>query len=193
MCEFLSWKEKEGEKPLFLDDDDLASKRGCELKAYLGSAFDEDKKGHGAITWWYPSSKGWMHRECEDFSDPKNFPPEIVEKIKLGKFSQFGVCEKILNKYGKAELQKFQEADKAWQEADKAWQEADKAWQEADKAWQEAYKAWQEADKAWQEAYKARQEADKAWKEAYKARQEADKAVFWKIAVQKKYRVKAWR
>jgi hypothetical protein len=130
MCNFISWKEKEGEKPLFLDDDDLDSKRGRELKEYLGSAYDEDKKGHGAITWYYPNSKDWQHRECEDFLDPNNFPAEIVVKIKKGKFSKFGVCEGILSAYGKKELARCQKADAK---------------------------------------------------------------VFWKIAVQKKYRVKAWR
>ena len=85
MCEFLSWKEKDGQV-LYLDDDDLESPKGRELKEYLGSAYDDDKKGHGSITWWYPSSANWMNKECTGFSDPSVFPVEIVAKIKLGKF-----------------------------------------------------------------------------------------------------------
>jgi hypothetical protein len=190
-----------------LDDDDLASEKGRELKEYLGSAYDEDKKGHGAITWWYPSSKGWTHKECDDFSDPKNFPPEIVEKIKLGKFSQFGVCEWILNKYGKTELSKWQKAYADWQKAYADWQKAYADWQKADADWQKAYADWQKAYADWQKADADRQKADadrqkayadwqKAyadWQKAYADWQKADAKIFWKIAVQKKYRVKAWR
>ena len=200
MCNFLSWKEKEGEKPLFLDDDDLASEKGRELKEYLGSAYDEDKKGHGAITWWYPSSKDWKHKECEDFSDPKNFPIEIVEKIKLGKFSQFGVCEEILNKYGKQELARCQKADADYQKADadrqKAYadcQKADADCQKADADCQKADADYQKAYADYQKAYADRQKAYADCQKAYADYQKAYAKIFWQIAVQKKYRVKAWK
>jgi hypothetical protein len=47
---------------IFLDDDDLDSPRGRELREYLGEKYNEDKIGHGAIAWFYPSTKNWIHR-----------------------------------------------------------------------------------------------------------------------------------
>ena len=52
MCNLVSWIEKDG-AVFMLDNDDLLSKRGRELKEHLGIAYDEDNKGHGAIEWFY--------------------------------------------------------------------------------------------------------------------------------------------
>jgi hypothetical protein len=165
MCKSISWYEKDGEKPLFLDDDDLASKRGRELKEYLGTKYDEDKCGHGAVVFFYPSAKSWKQKECTDFSTPKNFPIEIVEKIKLGKLSQFGTCDLILNKYGIIELEKKRKADA----------DSKKAYADMNKA----YADWKKADATWKKAYAT-------WKKA-------DDKVFWSIAIHKKFRTKEWK
>ena len=57
-----------------------------ELCDYCGN--QHDLTGHGAIRYYYDNFKGGIDKECEDFSSPDNFPSEIVQDIKLGKFSE---------------------------------------------------------------------------------------------------------
>ena len=99
MCEFISWIEHNG-KILFLSDKELKTKRGYKLKEYLGDKLADDVSGHGAIAWYYklPERNNGIHRECEDFSSPTNFPPVIVKAIKSGVFTEIGICKEILTK-----------------------------------------------------------------------------------------------
>ena len=125
MCEFVSWIEKDG-KNYFLTSADLASKRGIELREHCGD--DDDLVGHGALRWFYGGFEGGVQRECTDFSTPLNFPAEIVEAIKAGKFRGMGCPVGLLNDAAWAECVKI--VDPARAERDKivnaAWAEFDK-------------------------------------------------------------------
>ena len=94
MCEFVSWIEYE-DQILFLTDADLNTKRGRELKDYLGEKY-MDISGHGAIRFYYEIGDKGHNRECSDFSDPDEFPPAIIEAIKKGKFSKIAMPENPL-------------------------------------------------------------------------------------------------
>jgi hypothetical protein len=98
MCQYMSWLEHDG-KILFLTDADLATEKGQALKAYLGSQYQEDIKGHGAIRHYFFGSsdieKG-IARECTDFSSTKNFPPQIVEALKAGQMTYAPIPEGLL-------------------------------------------------------------------------------------------------
>ena len=213
MCENASWKEKNGEV-LFLDDDDLKSKRGLELKAYLGTQFDEDKIGHGAIEWFY-NITGGTNKECTDFSTPDNFPPKLVAKIKSGKRTLFGVCEGILTAKALAEYKKVKGTALAEYEKVKgtalaeyekvkgpalaeykkvkgqAWAEYEKvkgtAWAEYKKVKGTALAEYEKVEgPAWAEYEKVE---GPAWAEYEKV----EGTAFWQIALIKNNRVKAWR
>ena len=88
MCEFVSWVEHE-DKLYYLTANLLNTKEGRDLKKFLGTAYAEDIKGHGAIERYF-GIKG-NHHECDDFSSPKNFPKEIVEAMKAGAFRGIGI------------------------------------------------------------------------------------------------------
>jgi hypothetical protein len=105
MCEFISYIEYNGEI-FFLDDNKLNTKEGREL---LKPDFKDDILGHGAIRHYYTElgTRGVYH-ECEDFSHPENFPPQIVSAIKKGLFVNFGICPQILNNPSWAEYKKIQ-------------------------------------------------------------------------------------
>ena len=110
MCEFISWIEKDG-KNYFLTSADLASKRGIELREHCGD--DDDLVGHGALRWFYGGFEGGVQRECTDFSTPLNFPAEIVEAIKAGKFRGMGCPVGLLNDAARAERDKIVDAARA--------------------------------------------------------------------------------
>ena len=114
MCEFISWIEKDG-KNYFLTSADLASKRGIKLREHCGD--DDDLVGHGALRWYYGGFEGGTKKECTDFSTPLNFPAEIVEAIKAGKFRGMGYPVGLLNEAARAEFDKV--VDPAWAEFDK--------------------------------------------------------------------------
>ena len=96
MCEFVSWIAS-GDRVYFLTKKDFATKRGMELRKYLGTRFTEDIMGHGAIRFFFelPNNKG-RNEECTDFSDPSNFPLDIQDAIKNGQFEGIGIAEGIL-------------------------------------------------------------------------------------------------
>ena len=105
MCEFISWIEYE-DQILFLTDADLNTKRGRELRDYLGKKFDEDIMGHGAIRFYYEIGQKGHNRECTNFLNPDNFPAVIQNAIKKGKFSKIGIPEvvnQVLTKSAKKE------------------------------------------------------------------------------------------
>ena len=105
MCEFISWIEKEN-KVYYLTSSDLASKRGKQLIKHTRR--EEDLVGHGAIRWFYGEFKGGTEKECTDFSSPDNFPKEIVEDIKLGKFKGMGICKETLTQSAYEEYEKIE-------------------------------------------------------------------------------------
>jgi len=133
MCQFIGWIEVNDEV-LFLTADDLATKRGRELKRHLGAAYAGDVIGHGAIRWFYdmPNDKG-ENRECDDFSTPANFPPEIAEAMKAGKFRGMAVVPGALAGAALDEYEKIRQP--AWDEYAKvrqaAWAEYNKVIQAA--------------------------------------------------------------
>ena len=88
MCEFVGWVEHE-DKLYYLTANLLNTKEGRDLKKFLGTAYAEDIKGHGAIERYF-GIKG-VHRECTDFSSPKNFPAEIVKAMESGAFRGIGI------------------------------------------------------------------------------------------------------
>jgi len=88
MCEFISWVEHENTL-YYLTANLLNTKEGRDLKKFLGTAYAEDIKGHGAIERYF-GIKG-KHHECTDFSSPNNFPAEIVKAMKSGAFRGIGI------------------------------------------------------------------------------------------------------
>ncbi|MFA5377404.1 MAG: hypothetical protein WC455_16755 [Dehalococcoidia bacterium] len=88
MCEFISWVEHEN-KLYYLTANLLNTKEGRDLKKFLGTAYSEDIKGHGAIERYF-GIKG-KHHECTYFSSSKNFPAEIVKALKAGAFRGIGI------------------------------------------------------------------------------------------------------
>jgi len=88
MCEFVSWKEVKcpdgSTQILFLTSDDVFNtSKGRKLQKHTTPG---DFIGHGAIDFYYDLDGKGVNHECTDFWTPKNFPPEIVEAIKAGKF-----------------------------------------------------------------------------------------------------------
>ena len=109
MCQFLSWIAMPDGSLVYLTKDDLDSKRGRELKKYLKDSLS-DLVGHGAIEWFYNMKPGQgKHQECSDFSKPGNFPNEIVQAVKDGKFRDMGVAEGLLSKTAWAKYERVRD------------------------------------------------------------------------------------
>lgn len=112
MCDFISWKYYQNK--LYYLNDDKIKERFQEWKQY-NPGWYEDIRGHGAIDWFYKLPEGCgIKKECKDFSNPNNFPIEIVNDIKLGKFVNFGIALPILTdearkKYNKSSQQALDE------------------------------------------------------------------------------------
>jgi hypothetical protein len=91
MCNLVSWVElkiNEKTKEYFLTTKDLKTKEGVEFKKYLGKKCADDIVGHGAIEHYFFEVKGkGVHKECEDFTSPKNFPKSVSQAIKKGLFN----------------------------------------------------------------------------------------------------------
>lgn len=112
MCDFVSWIEYEG-KNYWLKDKDLETKEGKKL---LKEVSNGDICGHGAIRTYYAGGQQkvgqklqWgKERQCTDFSNPNNFPAEIVKCIKSGGMSRIGISLQLLNDVGKAEYKKVE-------------------------------------------------------------------------------------
>jgi hypothetical protein len=94
MCERYSWIEKDGEAIFLTAYDVFDTKRGRELQKY--TTCPSDWYGHGAIREYY-GLVGGSERECEDFTTPTNFPPELVAAIKAGRMWGFGITEPMLS------------------------------------------------------------------------------------------------
>ena len=106
MCHFVSWKDLEGEL-YYLTCSDLSTKKGRELRKYLGTKFADDIMGHGAIDWFFELNGKGINKEVDDFSSPENFPKEIADKIKKGMFEDIGFDESLLNAGGKKAYEKI--------------------------------------------------------------------------------------
>ena len=182
MCQLASHLEYNG-GVLFLNDDDLKTRRGRELRKHLGSQFHNDVKGHGAIRWFYKLERHeGVEKECSDFSSPDNFPSEIVETIKQGKFKEFGVCIGILTQSALEEYDKIERA----------------SYKEYRKIERASYKEYRKIQRPASEEYGKIKRA--AWEEYNKIKRAAleeydkiERAAFWKLAKNKKNRKKEWR
>ena len=188
MCEFISWIEYEN-KNYFLTDKDLESKEGKSLIKFLGSNFQEDIKGHGAIRIYLNGGNQELgeklqwgkERENTDLSSPDNFPPEIVLAIKEGRMSRIGMSLDLLNDKGKEKYNKIK--DQALAEYNKI---KDPALAEYNKIIDQALAEYNKIkDQAWAEYNKIK---DQALAEYNKITDQA----FWKIFSQKKYRNPLW-
>ena len=110
MCEFISWIEvfdynvKGGKKFYYLTNDCINTTAGTKL---LNPSVINDINGHGAIMSYYPTISG-NHRECEDFSRPKNFPAEIADAFKHGKMSMIGINTGAFTKEVKSRFNSFE-------------------------------------------------------------------------------------
>ena len=108
MCDFVSWIEYD-DQILFLTDAELNTKRGRELRKYLGNQYYEDIKGHGAIRFYYEIGDKGHNKECTDLSDPNIFPSVITEAIKKGKFSKISLPKnpmQLIRDFALAEYEK---------------------------------------------------------------------------------------
>ena len=94
MCDFISWIEKDGQVYYLTYRDIYNTRRGKELRNHCMSK--DDLSGHGAIRYYYDNFTGGAEKECTDFTTPANFPPEIVEDIKAGKFRGLGINKELL-------------------------------------------------------------------------------------------------
>ena len=107
MCHFISWIENGSELQFLTANDVFNTKRGRELQKHC--RHDADVVGHGAIE-FFTETSGGVHKECTDFSTPKNFPEVIVAAIKAGAFAGLGTSDGLLNKKSQAEYDKAREA-----------------------------------------------------------------------------------
>ena len=163
MCEFVSFIELK-DNIYFLTNDCLRTKEGKALKEYLGSAYADDIKGHGAIRRYFglPDNKG-TNLEISDFANPNKFPAAIVEAIKSGAMSKIAPPPKgILTAPLYADYKAKQDALYA------------------------DYKAKQAPLDADYEAKKAPLYAD------YQAKQDALDTATWKLITNPRNRVKEW-
>lgn len=93
MSEFASWIEKDDRVYFLVANQIFNTTRGKALQKYCLSS--DDYNGHGAIRYYY-GFYGGDNRECTDFSTPNNFPPEIVDAIKKGKFKGVASFPEVL-------------------------------------------------------------------------------------------------
>ena len=213
MCQFVSWIEFEG-KNYFIKDEDLKTKEGIDLRKYLGPQFKNDIKGHGACDKYFDLKGKGEHKECTDFSTPKNFPKEIVNAIKQGKLIKIGYNLSLLNDKGKAKYKEIQQSawakykeiqQSAWAKYEEIEQSAwakykeiqQPAWAKYKEIQQPAWAKYEEIQQpAWAKYKEIQQSAWAKYKEiqqsAWAKYKEIQQPAFWKLFAQKKYRNKNW-
>ena len=186
MCEFVSWK-KYKENLYYLDNDKLNTKDGRDLLKYLkdnNSLYDIC--GHGAIEKYYPELKDKLvdNIEVTDFSSPDNFPKEISDKIKQGKFSDIILEEyplELLNDKGRKQYNKIKQS--ALEQYNKIKQPALEQYNKIKQS------AWEQYNKIEQPAWEQYNKIEQSASEQYnKIKQSA----FWKTFENKKYRNIKW-
>src|SRR3990167_2112856 len=171
MCDFISWIAMPDGSLVYLTKDDLDSKRGRELKKYLKDSLS-DLVGHGAIEWFYNMKPGQeKHQECSDFSKPGNFPNEIAQAVKDGKFQGIEIPEGLLSKTAWAEYEQVRDTALA-----KYNQVTDTAWAKYERV----------IDTAWA---KYKQVTDTAWAKYEQVIQKA----FWDLFAKPGNRARAWK
>ena len=174
MCDLISWVEKNGAL-LYLTTAEIKSSDGKKLRRELQS--DDDLTGHGAIRKFYSVDGhplcGGIDRECTNFSDPKNFPPQISEAIRAGEFSCFYSADilQMLTPQALAEYEKIEGPALAEYEKIEG-----PAWAEYEKI----------EGPAWAEYEKIK---GQAWDEYKKIKGQA----FWDIFKNKNTRIQHWR
>lgn len=90
MCEFISWIELDNGEIKYITSKQLKTTRGKHLIKECGNT--DDVTGHGFIRLYYGLDKNeGRNKECTNFSKPSNFPPEIVQAIKNGEFTEVGM------------------------------------------------------------------------------------------------------
>ena len=204
MCDFISWIEYKDEI-LFLTKNELETSRGKALRKYLGLHFENDVKGHGAIEWYYKLKDNvGKHKECTDFSNPKNFPAVIVKALKRGYFCGIGIPENYLTRPARAEYQKVKGPALAEYQKVKgqAWADYEKvngpAWAEYEKVTGPALAEYEKVKgQAWAKYKKvngpAWAEYEKVTGPAWAEYEKVERTAFWKIAKKKENRRKEWR
>ena len=166
MCNFVSWKEDKQGNVFFLTNKDLKPRKLKEFKGY-NARWRTDLCGHGAIEWFYPELKGKCDdMECEDFSDPKNFPPSIVDAIKNMELTEIGFNIGLLNEKGREEWKKVDQS--AWEEYKKIKQSA---YEEYKKVERPAHEKYEEVRQSAHEKYEEVRQP--AWKEYEKVERPA--------------------
>jgi len=213
MCERISWIELADGTLLYLTTYDLwDTKDGKRVREQFCV---NDWWGHSAIKLFYKKklqNKLGTEYECQNFATPENFPAEIAQAIKDGKFQDIAEPCMLAPK-----------ARASWTTRNRACAAHDETWTAYDKAWTTRTRAWaayKKACAAYNKAVAARDKACAARNEACAARNEAcaiydktcvahDKACaaynrargessnpfpkFWKLFRVKKNRAKAWR
>ncbi len=83
MCNFASWIEHDNKVYFLTGNQVFNTLRGKALQEWCRNP--DDHVGHGAIRYYYDLAEGvGENKECENFSKPGNFPPEIVKALKNG-------------------------------------------------------------------------------------------------------------
>jgi len=201
MCDLASWKQTADGKIYFMDNINLAKyKRDHPEKSAI------DCRGHMAIEEYYCC--GGIDHECTDFSDPSNFPSEIVSAIKAGRMSKHNVfpegliqesifdaipeiaearsaCDEALTAY----MESRSARDEAWS----AYMEAQTAYMESRSAYMEAWSAYRRAWAVYDEAVTACEEAQSVYEKALVARDESRSVYGWKLFRIVENRCPAWK
>jgi hypothetical protein len=221
MCHLLSWIESEtsnanGQKYLFYlpYDQIFNTEDGKKLQEYC--LHPDDLVGHGAIRYFYKlSDNSGINKECTDFSDPNNFPVEIQEAIKAGKFAGLGYPEGLLNNVAWEEFLKIRQSaleeyyyieqparEKYEKSRQPAYEEYLKirnlAWEEFKKVMQPDFKEYEKVERpAWKKYRKIilpeQEEYEKIRQSAREKYEKIINSVFWKLFSNPKNRAECWK
>ncbi len=192
MCEFVSWIE-EGGKVFFLTGNQVFhTAKGHKLQAHCGSR--DDLGGHGAIRLYFglPTAFG-ENKECDDFSTPANFPPEIAEAIKSGAMRSMDIAPALLTQPAMAEYQRAVEP--AWAEYRRIEGAAQAEYQRAVEPALADYERVKEPTLAEYQRVKesALAEYQRVTQAAMAEYERAEGQIFWALFACVKNRIEAWR
>ena len=203
MCEFISWIKLDDEIA-YLNDDCLKDKKGRKLRKYLGKAYKEDVKGHGAIRWYYDIKNNvGVNQECKS-ANIKNYPKQIIKDIKNCKFKEIGFNLDFLNKPAlkkyqditQLALKKYEDIEKP---ARKKYQDIEQlAWKKYEDIRQPALKKYEDIEQPALKKYlDIKQPAWKKYEDtqqsALKKYQDIQQLAFWDLFSVKKNRIKTLR
>jgi len=158
MCDFVSWKTYKGK--LYFLTNDIVKLRLKEFKQYNRN-WERDLLGHGAIDWFFnlPENCG-VKRECTNFSNPKNFPDEIVLAMKECRMSLIGFNSTLLNQPARKEYNKIEQtAQKEYNKIEQT------AWEEYERIKQTAWKEYNKIEQTtFQKLFSNPENRAEAWK-----------------------------